>query len=491
MESVITQAKKSIKWAVFASVLPKLISPVTTVILASLLLPSSFGIISICMGVVGFALLIQGVGIREFIIREKNVTDDILSTAFWLNISLSIFLFIIIWILSPLIATLYNDKLISSALRVIIIIIILNAAGTVQWILLQKQMMLKKLFFIQLLPTVIKIIIVIPMAYSGYGIWSLAIGEICKCIVQNTAYWVGCNWKPKLIFTTQKATEIVIFGKWVIAERTGEYIYSNLDRFIIGYFGNLTILGVYTIGRQIISMFYNMLNGPIGELSYPLISKLNDNPETVINYYIKIQRRIVNLNIPATILFILSTYLLTDIFFGNKWVGLTSVLIICGIGEGLSRTMWLQRDIYQIIGKPEIYPKSIIYNILFALLFYQIGAKEGLLLFCIIRSTNDVLYLIVQLFLTHKTLSISISSLIRIARNPFVVSTITMIPASVLLALHTALHLETNVIVSLLIITIVLITYILTYKSLYKAEYLIYYNDILQIFKLKKSKSIN
>jgi O-antigen/teichoic acid export membrane protein len=103
-----THTLKSIKWVSLGILLPKFISPLTSIILASILLPSDFGTVSICITIVSFLTLIQGLGLSDFLLKSSDNPIEISLTAFWTNLIMSVILYLTLLISAPLLASAWD-----------------------------------------------------------------------------------------------------------------------------------------------------------------------------------------------------------------------------------------------------------------------------------------------------------------------------------------------------------------------------------------------
>ncbi|MBK7454036.1 MAG: oligosaccharide flippase family protein [Anaerolineales bacterium] len=74
-----------------------------------------------------------------------------------------------------------------------------NAAGSVHNVLLQRELNFRKKIFPDLGHTVVK------AAISGFGVWSLVIGQLAGTIIQSIILWVVLPWRPKLIWNASIA----------------------------------------------------------------------------------------------------------------------------------------------------------------------------------------------------------------------------------------------------------------------------------------------
>lgn len=91
------------KWSALSQVATKLVSPVTTMLLARLLTPADFGVVASVTMITSLADLFTDAGFQQYIIQRKfygkRERDLFASVAFWTNLALSLALVAaIIWL---------------------------------------------------------------------------------------------------------------------------------------------------------------------------------------------------------------------------------------------------------------------------------------------------------------------------------------------------------------------------------------------------------
>jgi len=478
-DTIKNKSLKSVKWIALGMFLPKLITPFITILLAKLLLPSDFGLIAICTVFIGAVNLIQGLGLSDYIIKELEVDDSFLSTAFWLNLALSSLIFFLMWILAPVIANIYQEPKISDILPMLGLVVVFNGIGTVHWTLLQKHMQFKKMFAIQFLPIFVSICITLPLAYLNYGVWALVAGELSKSFLSNAGYVLVGKWVPRIYFSIFAAKQMLLFGGWIIVEKLQEFFYSNLDRIILGYYGGVSTLGIYTIARQIIYLIYNSINGPISGIIYPMLSKLQSEIGTMRKLFFEVSERMMLVNIPVTFaIAILSYDFIPRFFAANKWPDLPLLITIGVLGEVASRNVWAQRDIFKLLNRPDLYPKSIIVNLLFAIVFYPLGAINGLIVFSIVRALNEWVYAITQVILASKILDFRFMQFIRLSFSSLLASIVMVVGIVLTFLTFEVLELRSNIIFIFVVLIVAITFYFIFFRIYSKDEYKKYWGEL-------------
>ena len=142
-------------WTFGERILAQGVSFILSIILARILLPSEYGIIAMVMVFINIANVFTSTGFGEALVQKKDADELDFSTVFFCTLSLSIVIYIILFIGAPYIAEFYHTKEIILVLRILSIKIVLSSIATVQHAYVQKRMIFKKFFFSTLGGTVI------------------------------------------------------------------------------------------------------------------------------------------------------------------------------------------------------------------------------------------------------------------------------------------------------------------------------------------------
>jgi len=484
MNDLKSHTLKSVKWVIFANLFPKLITPVISVYLATILVPSAYGIVAISGTFIGFINIIQGFGIIDFIGKEKEINEDKLNTSFWLNVFLAITLFIILVLSSDFIAQMYSEPMLDDVLIVSGLVILIDSFGIVQIAKLRRDMQFKKLFWRSLIPVIVSIAITLPLAKLDFGVWSLVAGQVSRSFLNTVLFWYLTKWRPSVSFSKSISKDILKFGSWNNFEKFQEYFANNsLGILILGYFATSSQVGVYSVAIHILGTIFLILRAPIQNMTLPLLSKVQDSNELLLKTFKKIISRMMFINIPLTVGIFLLAEKGVDIIFPDKWANLGMVISIIVIGQGFLLSFGAQRELLKIINRPDIYPKTLTVNLITGAILFFISAKYfDLFWFCIARVINDVMFLILQIFIIHKYIKFEFSEIIKISFVPLLSSTIMGVSIYVVYFVLP----EYNIFSFLLVIILGIIIYLSTYYLLDKIEFKKLSREILEILGIAK-----
>ena len=86
-------------------------------ILARLLLPEEYGVISLIMAFIAISTLLVDAGLGTAIIQKKDLQEDDCSSVLWVQLFFALVLYAALYIAAPYIAAFYRQPLIVNALR--------------------------------------------------------------------------------------------------------------------------------------------------------------------------------------------------------------------------------------------------------------------------------------------------------------------------------------------------------------------------------------
>jgi O-antigen/teichoic acid export membrane protein len=189
MATLKKQAISGMVWTFAEQFGAQFISFIISVVLARLLVPSDFGVIAIFGVVIAIASTIVDGGLVSSLIRTNNPDESDYSTVFIFNIFASFFLYILIYLLAPLISNFYNVSILTPVIRMYGLTVIVNSFVTVQRTHFIKDMNFKVAFKIKMPSLIIGGIFGIVLAYVGFGVWALVYSAVIQSVIFMLQHW--------------------------------------------------------------------------------------------------------------------------------------------------------------------------------------------------------------------------------------------------------------------------------------------------------------
>lgn len=133
------QALKSLKWSFLGEIATRAIQPIPVLILARLLSPEDFGLVGVAMTLIGLSQIFQDFGLGKAIIQRETDIEETSNIVFWSNLLLGALVSLVIILIAPIIAVLFNESRLTNVLRVLSFQIIFTSLTTVHQALFQRN----------------------------------------------------------------------------------------------------------------------------------------------------------------------------------------------------------------------------------------------------------------------------------------------------------------------------------------------------------------
>lgn len=424
-EEIKNKAIGSLKWSVLVEIVSRTATPIIFIILARLLSPADFGIMAAAMIAISFAQIFWDAGLSKALIQTKEAPQDAAHVVFWTNIFLGILIYLVLFILAPAVALFFKSPDSGPVLRVLGMQIVIGSFSSVQQALLVREFNFRVLFWIRLLTASIPILVSIPLALSGCGVWALVVGSLAGQVINCGMLWRLSPWRPKFIYDRSLARKLYVFGFWVVAEGVTLWLVLWGDNLIVGKFLGVHDLGVYRTGWMMVSFIFGFALGPFVPVLYPALSRLQDNIPAMVEIFHNVNRVVMALALPIGAGIFLVGNDAADTFLGDKWQGLGLVLSVIGLTNGITWTVGINTELYRSVGRPDVNTKLMFVTALYYLPAYYFAASFGLEAFVHTRLIVGTLGIIIHIFVCKKLFNFSIFYLWHEGKN-IVFSTMAM-----------------------------------------------------------------
>ena len=313
----------SLKWSTAGEVIAKLVTPITNMILARVLVPEDFGIIATVNMIITFVDLFTDSGFAKYIIQfdfEKDESiDDYVTVAFWTNLSLSVFLWILIVVFRYDIAKVVGNTGYETVIVIAATQLMVTSFSSIQIALFRRYFDFKTLFVARVITSVIPLCVTVPLAIIIHNYWALVIGTLIQQIINAVFLTIKSPWKPKLFYSFKKLEKMLSFSIWSLAEAVGYWLTTWFDVFIIGASFSAYYLGIYKNSLNMVNSVMMLVKASIMPVLFSSLSRLKLEKKEFSDVYYGLQETAALVLIPMGIGLFMYRDLATLILFGNKW----------------------------------------------------------------------------------------------------------------------------------------------------------------------------
>ena len=291
-----------------------------TVVLARVLTPADFGLFAMVAVIVRFATMFKDAGLSVATIQQDHITHEQISTLFWVNFLLNVFLGICLLACSPLVAMFYGRPELTKITAVLSSSFLFTGLVIQHQALLRRHMKFGALATIKITSQVIALIVTISLAFLGASYWALVGRSLTNGLVAAIMTILLCPWRPGRARKGTGVRSMLGFGGHLTGFNIVNFLSRNLDNILIGRFIGTSALGVYSKAYELFLMPLTQIRSPLIAVALPVLSSIRNQPDRYIKYYQRILDVLASLAIPITLYCAVESEFVIRLSLGAQWV---------------------------------------------------------------------------------------------------------------------------------------------------------------------------
>lgn len=369
---------KGFVWSSLESILSQGQGIIFGIFLARLLSPGEFGLIGMITIFISIAQVFVDSGLSQSLIRKQNCTTLDYSTIFWVNLSIGLLSYVVIWIAAPYIAGFYGKPELVSLTRVTALVIIIGSLTLIQQTILTKEIDFKTLAKSSTIGTFVSGVTSLALAFSGFGVWSLVWRTIINQVVRSALLWYYNRWWPKYYFGRHILKEHFSFSSNILLISIVAALYKNFYNLIIGKNYSDKVLGYYTNADQYSSMPSTSISNITNKVSYPVLSEMQNDNERLRGSINKLITDVMYISF--VIMFGLAAIAkpLFVIVLGSRWLPSVIIFQALCIAYAISPMHVINHNIMKIKGRSDLFLKTEIIKYIIFTPVLILGAIYGI-----------------------------------------------------------------------------------------------------------------
>ena len=382
-ESGIAQkAVKATKWSLVTQVTSKLITPITTLVLAHLLAPEVFGVVALVTMVTSFADLFADAGFQKYLIQHEYESKShyrlSCDVAFWTNTIISFLLWGVIALSSDWLAVALGDASIGPAIVVACASLPLSSAVSVQTAVYQRAFDFKTLFYSRVGSSLLILLVSVALALLNWGYWSMIAGTVASNLFLAVWLTAKSEWKPSLRYSIAELKSMLSFSAWTLVEQLSIWLTNWIGAFILGAFMNAYYLGLYNTSVTLINSVVAIVTGAVNPIVFASLSRMQDNRDRFDSAFYSMQKYLGIAVVPIAVALFVYSDAVVGLYLGNQWLEASLFLGLYSLTSAFVVVFGhICSDAYRAMGRPKYSLIAQIGFLVFLIPGLLVGANYG------------------------------------------------------------------------------------------------------------------
>jgi PST family polysaccharide transporter len=341
-------------WNYLIFALSKSSTLLMTVVVARMLTPTEFGIFALAVLVANLFDYVKDLGVAAALVQNRRGWGALAPTGLTLSILFGLFAGGLLAATAGVAAAALGEPELTDLIRLLAIGLAVSALSTIPLAWLRRSMNFSARLLPEFAGAAAKTGLTIGLAVAGFGVWSLAYGQLAAAVVMTVLYWRAAHVRPSLGLDRAVSRELIRFGMPVTAVTLLAYAIFNIDYLAIGHRLGPTELGLYTLAYRIPELLVLSLCVVVSEVLFSALSLRQDDPDALIGHYIQALTAVAALTVPIGIGLALVARPLVATLYGGPYAASAPILSVLAIYTALYSASFHAGDVFKAIGRPGI-----------------------------------------------------------------------------------------------------------------------------------------
>lgn len=302
-----------------------------SIVMARLLVPSQFGEVALAFSITAFAQIFTDLGLTAAVVHARRVTEDLLSSAFWLSTLTGFALTAATCALAVPLAAIYGEPNLVGLLIVVSLNFTLSC-GAVQLALLERSLNFRRIAIIETVSTLIATAAAPGFALLGLGVYSLVLGPLLGTCVLSAWLWTTVRWWPRRWASRSAIRDLWSFSRGLVGFNALNYWSRNLDNLLLGVAVSTGELGEYSRAYNLMMIPVAQMGGVIMRVLFPALSRMRDDPVRMARAWSRaVGAASGAFALPLALTMAATAPAMVRVLYGHKWIGMVPLLELLSI----------------------------------------------------------------------------------------------------------------------------------------------------------------
>ncbi|WP_121966433.1 lipopolysaccharide biosynthesis protein [Myroides sp. N17-2] len=351
------QAIGGVFWTVADAFVLRGMTFIASIILARWLGPSEFGLVGMMTVFIALGTTLTDSGLTASLIRTKERDQRDYTTVFWLNLGMSLFIYIVLFFSAPYIALFFKQEVLVGLIRIYTLGFIISAFSAVQLAKLTANLEFKKIAKLNVPGTIIGTSIGLVLGYYNYGAYAVVYMYLSIQIIQSFMLWMMSNWRPVFSFSKDRAEYHYKFGYKLMLSNVIGIVFQNIYDIIIGRVYSVKVLGYYERSHSFNNFPISMITSVMSKVTYPLLSSIQDDKLQLGIVYRKILRLTFFIVAPLMTIAAAIAEPLFQLMLGDAWLPAVPFFQIICLSTMFFPIHAFNLNVFMVYGRSDLFLK--------------------------------------------------------------------------------------------------------------------------------------
>lgn len=290
------------------------------VVLARMLAPADFGVVSAALVVIGFSAIFAHLGLGPAVVQRPVLERRHRDTALTVSVVIGVAFGGLVAVAAPLAAAFFRVDALVPVLRALALVFPLQGVAVVAESLARRELRFRWLSVVDVTAYAVGYGVVgIALAYAGYGAWALVAAELVKVLARTAILLGGQHGRARPGWDTGAFRELMYFGGGFTVARIANYLAVQGDNLVVGRALGPAALGVYGRAYQLMAAPAAALGDVLDTVLFPAMARVQADRPRLAAAYRRAVAMVAAAVLPLSVVVVILAPEIIRVALGPRW----------------------------------------------------------------------------------------------------------------------------------------------------------------------------
>lgn len=348
------RAARGVVWTFLSFGGDRVITLLTTLVLARLLLPDDFGVVSLAGLVISFLALFQDLGLSATLVSRPDLDSRAIGTLFTMSVVMSGVIAALIAAAGAPMAAFFDEPRLREVLPVLAVTVLITAVGGFYDAYLQRELRFRTRFYGHVIPVAGYAVVAIALAALGAGVWSLVIGQLVKVVIFAVLLVLLAPTRVRPGFDFRIARGLFSVSRGFLLQSGVAFVHMNAATMVIGRMLGSTQVGHYTMAYRMAELPTIGIAEPVSSVTFPAFARMRLDGEDVGAPYLSAMSVVALVTAPLGVMLSAAAEPFTAVVLGDRWTPVIPLLWLLGVWAAIRPVQSISGWFLNSMGQPGV-----------------------------------------------------------------------------------------------------------------------------------------
>ena len=298
--------------------------------LARLLTPSDFGLVSIAFTAVAALDAFSAFGFDWALVRHPDLQNEHLNTAWTIRVIVGFGVFVVLLLLAVPVSRFFHEPRLKLVLVALGVSKVVQSLENIGMVLYRREFLFEKEFALQFWSRATNLAVSIPAAFLLRSYWALIAGILATRVGGVVVSYMLHPFRPRLSMAAKR--ELFGFPIWLQLNSALQMLRERSADFILGRTVGPHGVAIFAMSHEIANLATTELAAPINRAVFSGYSKLTNEIGRLREAYMSVAAMIWLIALPVAAGIACTAPQIVVVFLGHQWAEVTPVLQLLALG---------------------------------------------------------------------------------------------------------------------------------------------------------------